>query len=159
MKFLEYLFRGVGLLASLALLIIAVVVILYACIDGLYFIGKILSFSATEADLITKTLKVVDLILLGFSIFIASVGIYELFVKPLANLPPWLQVHDLDTLKSMLLKVAIVVLGISFLGRAVTWNGQDDLLNYGLAVAAVVIALSYFLGMKLKKEEDKEEKN
>ena len=153
MKLLEYLFRGVGLLASLALLILGLAVIIYASVDGLYVIGKIVSFSATEADLIAKTLKVVDLILLGFSIFIASVGIYELFVKPLENLPAWLQVHDLDTLKAMLLKVAIVVLGISFLGRAVTWNGQDDLLNYGLAIAAVVVALSYFLGIKLKKEE------
>ena len=90
-----------------------------------------------------------DLILLSLSIFIASFGIYELFVKPIATLPNWMQVKDLDALKAMLIKIVVVVMGISFMGKIITWDGREDLLHYGLTIAAVIIALSYFLNVKI----------
>jgi len=46
--------------------------------------------------------------------------IFELFVHPIQDLPEWLKVSNFDNLKSMLVKVIIVVMGISFMGRAVT---------------------------------------
>ncbi len=48
----------------------------------------------------------------------------------------------------MLVKTIIVVLGISFMGRAVTWEGEEGLLSYGIAIGAVVVALSVFLSVK-----------
>ena len=36
----------------------------------------------------------------------------------------------------------------SFMGRAVTWDGQANLFNYGIAIASVILALSYFLSTK-----------
>ncbi|WP_259115168.1 YqhA family protein, partial [Salinibacter ruber] len=86
--------------------------------------------------------------LLGFSVLIASVGIYELFVGVLPNMPDWLRMEDLDALKGVLVKTIIVVLGISFMGRAVTWEGEEGLLSYGIAIGAVVVALSVFLSVK-----------
>jgi uncharacterized membrane protein YqhA len=93
-------------------------------------------------------MTVVDLFLLGFSVLIASVGIYELFVGALPNLPSWLRMEDLESLKGVLIKTVIVVLGISFMGRAVTWEGEEPLLDYGVAIGAVVAALSFFLSVK-----------
>jgi hypothetical protein len=38
-----------------------------------------------------------------------------------------------------------VVLGIAFLGQAVTWDGQRDLLGFGTATALVIAALAFHL--------------
>ena len=99
-------------------------VTIYAFVDGFYVIKTILQFSTAEDRVIYKAMGIVDLVLLSFSIFIASIGIYELFVKPIENLPEWIQVKDLDSLKAMLIKVIIVVMGISFMGNVVTWDGK-----------------------------------
>ncbi|MEL6140723.1 MAG: YqhA family protein [Bacteroidota bacterium] len=152
MKILELLFRGIGVTASLSLFILGLAVMLYTFVEGFHVIGKILEFTEGEDSVIYSAMGIVDLILLSFSIFIASVGIYELFVSPIRDLPKWLQVDNLDALKSMLLKVVIVVMGISFMGRVVTWNGESNLLHYGLAIGAVTLALSYFLSVKNHKE-------
>ncbi len=60
-------------------------------------------------------------------------------------LPEWLVVHDLDELEDKLAQVVVVVLGIAFLGQAVTWDGQRDLLGFGVATALVIAALSFHL--------------
>ena len=93
-------------------------------------------------------MSLLDLILLSFSIFITSIGIFELFVHPVKDLPEWLQVKNFDDLKGMLVKVINVDMGLSFMGRSVTWDGQANLLNFGIAIASVILALSYFLSTK-----------
>ncbi|MEO0639373.1 MAG: YqhA family protein [Bacteroidota bacterium] len=150
MKLLEYLFRGTGIVASIGLFFLGIAVGAYALISSVELIQDIVFLSATKEKLIYQTMEIMDLILLGFSIFIASIGIYELFVQPLKNFPAWIQVLDLDTLKGMLIKVVIVVMGISFMGKVVTWDGEQDLMNFGIAVSAVIFALSYFLNVKIK---------
>ncbi|MBX2876719.1 MAG: YqhA family protein [Saprospiraceae bacterium] len=148
MKALEYIFRGIGIIASLCLFVLGVAVLLYTFMEGALVIGKILKFSTTEDTVIYSAMGVVDLVLLSFSIFIAAIGIYELFVNPIERLPQWLQVQDLDALKSMLVKVIILVMGISFMGRVVTWDGDENLLNFGVAIGVVILALAYFLNVK-----------
>jgi uncharacterized membrane protein YqhA len=135
-------------MASLGLFLLALVVMVYAFVEGGFVVAEILQFSGSEQTVIYDTMTVVDLFLLGFSVLIASVGIYELFVGVLPNMPEWLRMEDLESLKGVLIKTVIVVLGISFMGRAVTWDGQESLLYYGVAIGAVVAALSFFLSVK-----------
>ncbi|MEL7063109.1 MAG: YqhA family protein, partial [Bacteroidota bacterium] len=97
MKLLEYLFRGTGIVASIGLFFLGIAVGAYALISSVELIQDIVFLSATKEKLIYQTMEIMDLILLGFSIFIASIGIYELFVQPLKNFPAWIQVLDLDT--------------------------------------------------------------
>ena len=148
MKLMKYLFRGIGLTSSLSLFVLGLATTIYAFVEGYHVIDEILKFSSSEAHVISDAMSLLDLILLGFSIFITSIGIFELFVHPVKDLPEWMQVKNLDDLNSMLVKVIIVVMGISFMGRAVTWDGQANLLNYGIAIASVILALSYFLSTK-----------
>lgn len=150
MKLLEYLFRGIGILASISLFFLGLAVTIYTFAEGFQVVKKILEFSTEEQKVIYSAMGILDLILLSFSIYIAAVGIYELFVKPIENLPAWVQVKDLDALKSMLIKIVIVVMGISFMGRVVTWDGNENILYYGLSIAGVMFALSYFLKVKVK---------
>jgi uncharacterized membrane protein YqhA len=97
-------------------------------------------------------IEVVDVFLLGTIFYIVALGLYELFIEEGVGLPPWLVIRDLDDLKSKLIGVVIVVLGVLFLGQVVTWDGQRDLLRFGVAIAIVIIALTYFLGQRAKKD-------
>jgi hypothetical protein len=56
----------------------------------------------------------------------------------------------------MLIKVIVLVMGVSFTGRIVTWDGETDLLGYGIGIGVVTLALSYFLKVKSGKEEEEE---
>ena len=46
---------------------------------------------------------------------------------------------------------------VSFMGRVVTWDGEKSLLDYGLAIGAVVAALSFFLSVKSEADKVKAE--
>jgi uncharacterized membrane protein YqhA len=63
-------------------------------------------------------------------------------------LPEWLTINNLDDLKNKLIAVVIVVLGVLFLGQVVSWDGKTDLLGYGVSIALVIAALTYFLAQK-----------
>jgi len=105
-----------------------------------------------EEEIILKALKAVDLVLLGVVFYIIGVGLFELFITQIENLPEWLSIKNIDELKGMLIKVVIVVMGVSFTGRIVTWNGETDLLGYGIGLGIVIFALSFFL--KVKKDDE-----
>jgi uncharacterized membrane protein YqhA len=67
------------------------------------------------------------------------------------QLPAWLTIRDLDDLKDKLTGVVILVMGVLFLGQAVTWDGERDLLPYGAAIALVIAALTFFLAHRGRK--------
>ncbi|MEM8523819.1 MAG: YqhA family protein [Bacteroidota bacterium] len=151
-----------GLLLKFAALISVVGVILLALgIFGYSFyeifkvIKTILFEYSEEGEIVLKALKSIDLVLLGVVFFIIGTGLFELFIKPIDNLPGWFHMKNIDELKAMLIKVVIVVMGVSFTGRIVTWDGETDLLGYGIGLGVVVLALSYFLKIKIVEEEKK----
>jgi len=101
-------------------------------------------------SLVLSAIELVDLFLLATVLFVIAIGLYELFIDDNLPLPAWLEIHTLDDLKDKLIGVVIVVMGVLFLGQAISWDGQRDLLGFGAAIALVVAALTYFLGQKLK---------
>lgn len=103
---------------------------------------------ATTKALILDAIELVDLFLLGIALYVIALGLYELFIDQSLPLPPWLVIRDLDDLKGKLLGVVIVILAVLFLGQAITWDGERDLLGFGAAIALVIAALTYFLGQK-----------
>lgn len=74
-----------------------------------------------------------------------ALGLYELFIDNTLKLPEWLQIRTFDDLKNKLVGVVLVVLAVLFLGHVVAWDGSRDLLGFGLAIAAVIAALTFFL--------------
>ena len=96
-------------------------------------------------ELAVEFIKLIDIFLLGTVLYIVGLGLYELFVDPTLPLPKWLIINDLDHLKEKLVGVIIVLLGVNFLGAVVSWDGESDILQLGLAVALVVGALSFVL--------------
>lgn len=113
------------------------------------------AFSRDIAPEHAKTLAVefielIDLFLLGTVLYIVALGLYELFIDDKLPMPRWLLIRDLDDLKDKLLGVVIVLLGVTFLGKVVTWNGDTAIVYFGAAIAAVIAALGGFVAITRK---------
>jgi uncharacterized membrane protein YqhA len=100
-----------------------------------------------KEELMLATIKLLDLVLLATVLYIMAIGLYGLFIDSRLPVPPWLRIDDIDALKHRLTGVVITVLGVVFLEHAISWDGQRDLLPFGAAVAAVVLALTCFLAV------------
>jgi len=147
-----YLLKGLSLIAVIGILALATGVFIYSFFEIYKVLHTLTLESASNEEIILKAMKAIDLVLLGVVFFVMGVGLFELFVGAVDNLPEWLVIKDIDQLKSMLVKVIIVVLGVSFCGKIVTWNGETDLMGFGLALGAVIFALSFFLKVKAGKD-------
>lgn len=101
-----------------------------------------------KEEVILASIKLVDVVLLATVLHIVSIGLYGLFIDDRLPVPGWLRIGNIDSLKQKLSGVVVTVLGVVFLEQAISWNGERELLPFGLAVAAVIVALSYFLGVR-----------
>ena len=90
-------------------------------------------------------IEMTDVFLLGTVLFIVSFGLYQLFVQPDLPVPPWLKIDHLDQLTERLVEVVGVLLSVTFLAFAVEEFGEANLLEFGVAVAVVIGALSLLL--------------
>ncbi len=139
-------------LAVLGIITLAIGIYFYSFYEIAEVIKTIVVGKPEEGEVILKSLKAIDSVLIGVVFFIIGLGLFELFIGSIDNLPEWLHIENMDQLKTMLIKVIVLVMGVSFTGRIVTWDGSDDLLGYGIGLAAVVLALSFFLKVKSKEE-------
>jgi uncharacterized membrane protein YqhA len=148
--------RYLIIIAVVGTLIAATALLIYGFVETVHVVTE----AASKGDVSSKGAKslalsfieLVDLFLLATVFYIVALGLYELFIDDQIAVPSWLEIHDLDDLKSKLIGVVIVVLGVLFLGQVVTWNGERDLLGFGAAIALVIGALTYFLSTRTKKD-------
>lgn len=141
--------KGIAFIAVIGILLLAIGVFFYS-FHEIYQVGKAIFSDAKEGEVVLKALKAVDVVLLGIIFFITAAALYELFIDPIDNMPSWFRMENIDQLKAMLIKVVIVVMGVSFTGKVVTWDGETDLMGYGLGLGAVILSLSYFLKVKMQ---------
>lgn len=95
-------------------------------------------------DTIVDVLTAVDAILLGTVLLVIGYGLYELFVDTKLEVPDWLQVRDLDDLKSKLIGVVVAIIAVVFVGVFVDANRASDVVSYGLGAGALVAGLALF---------------
>lgn len=95
-------------------------------------------------DTIVDVLTAVDAILLGTVLLVIGYGLYELFIDTEIKVPEWLQVRDLDDLKSKLIGVVVAIIAVVFVGVFVDSNRADEVLSYGLGAGALVAGLAVF---------------
>jgi uncharacterized membrane protein YqhA len=93
---------------------------------------------------IVDVLTAVDAILLGTVLLVIGYGLYELFVDTRIEVPDWLQVKDLDDLKSKLIGVVVAIIAVVFVGVFVDSNRASDVVAYGVGAGALVAGLALF---------------
>jgi uncharacterized membrane protein YqhA len=136
-------FAVIGLFLSSATLLIYGVLLVFKTIWDTFH-----DLSLTTYDLEHLSVEFVlltDAFLLGSVLIIVALGLFQLFVDRNIPLPPWLQVSTLDELKAKLLGVTVVLVSVSFVGLVVEWDGNDNILEIGVSIAAVILAISAFL--------------
>jgi len=93
---------------------------------------------------IVDILTAVDAILLGTVLLVIGYGLYELFIDEDLDVPPWLQVQDLDDLKSKLIGVVVAIISVIFVGVFVDTARASDVISYGVGAGALVTGLAVF---------------
>jgi len=98
-------------------------------------------------ELLATFIEIIDIFLVATVFYIIALGLYELFIAK-APLPGWLRICNLDDLKSTLLGMIIIALAVLVLGAALTWDGTSAILEYGVAIAAGIAAISFYVWVK-----------
>lgn len=127
--------------ASLALMVYGAIET-WEFIDGL-FLSEHHRFDHDEALIVA--IELVDVFLLSTVVQVMSLGLYQLYFDQDMQVPKWLRIRTLDDLKSKLVGVAVTVLAVYFLGRAITYDGSIEILYLGAAATGIIFALTYFL--------------
>jgi uncharacterized membrane protein YqhA len=136
-----------SLVGSAALLVYEAFVIIDAVFETLVSgslspkIAKVLAVGLIEA---------LDVFLIAVVAQIIGLGLYVLFIDESLPLPAWLKISSLDDLKNHLVSSVIAVLAVLFMREAVAWDGQRDLLGFGVALALVIAVLTLYLKVKGK---------
>jgi uncharacterized membrane protein YqhA len=126
--------------------------------------NEIVNFNTDNAEgrhshierLAVNLIEITDVILLGTVLYIVALGLYQLFIDQNLTLPRWLKVNDLTDLKRDLIGVVVVLLGVSFLGEVVNWEGENDVLPLGAGIALVIAALGFILWLTPNKHDPDE---
>jgi uncharacterized membrane protein YqhA len=133
------------LLAVVGSFLASVAVLVYGVLTVIVTIRTTFSHNQLTAEgakhLSMECVEIIDLFLLGTVLYIIALGLYELFIDRSLPMPYWLHISTLDDLKDKLLDAVVVMLGVSFLGDVVTWEGRNNILALGAAIAVVVGSL------------------
>jgi uncharacterized membrane protein YqhA len=147
-----------ALAASLYLVYIPVVVLLLAGLGAFVYgtvlfvhsIRRIVDHPFPVGHHIGLFLLDVDLFLIGATLLISAVGLYELFIGeihrgPSTRLPGWLEMRDLNDLKGRVIAMIVLVVSVSFVEVVVDAPSGRQALELGGGVALVIVALTIFL--------------
>lgn len=149
--------RLVVLFGVLGLFLAAVTLLVYGSLLAVKTVWDTIALATLDLagleHLTVLFIRLTDAFLLGCVLIIVALGLYQLYIHENVPLPAWLQVTTLDELEAKLLGIVVVLLGVSFLGVVTEWKG-DSLLELGLSVGAVIIAIAVYLAIAHTDEPD-----
>ena len=135
---------GTGLISAVLFIygfILSISAILFAVIGFSFEIHAVQAFLA-------NAIEIIDIFLVATVFYLISMGLYELFIAK-APLPGWVEIRNLDDLKTKLLGLIVIALAVIFLGVALTPTQVIfNVLVFGAAVAIMIIAISAYLWVK-----------
>jgi uncharacterized membrane protein YqhA len=129
---------------SVASIIGALLLMAQGSISILMIVVDAVMSNAYLKETIVEVLTAVDAILLGTVLLVIGYGLYELFVDTRLEVPEWLEVRDLDDLKSKLIGVVVAIIAVVFVGVFVDVNRAADVVAYGVGAGALVAGLALF---------------
>lgn len=98
-----------------------------------------------DVELRIVLIEVVDTVLVATVLYVIAIGLYQLFVDSSISLPGWLQTHSLNDLELRLAGMSVTVVAVIFVTVALESHGNTNILGFGLATAAIIVALSLFI--------------
>ncbi len=139
--------RYVAVLGVISSLLLSMMLFILATIQAGLTISEImtviLSDEKSAKSFAISGIILADMFLIAAGLYIVATGLYELFIGDL-DLPSGLVVKSLDDLKDRIISIVVVVLIVTFLAEATSWDGTTNLLPYGIGVSAVILAMAAF---------------
>ena len=136
--------RYAVIVPSIASILGALLLMAQGSIEVVLVIMDAVLYDAYLKDTIVDVLTAIDAILLGTVLLVIGYGLYELFVDTRLEVPTWLQVADLDDLKSKLIGVVVAIIAVVFVGVFVDTNRAADVVAYGVGAGTLVAGLDLF---------------
>jgi uncharacterized membrane protein YqhA len=144
--------RLVMILGIAALLLASATLLVYGVVETIRHIVRLVMLdSEATSRIFLSSIKLIDLILLATIMQVVGIGLCSLFVSRNLPVPDWLRTTDVDELKYKLAGIVAVMLGVLFLEQVFSWGSDRDLMPLGIGIAAVILALSYFIGKRPEK--------
>lgn len=107
--------------------------------------------------LMIEAIQLIDLYLVAVVMYLIALGLFELFIDDRLDLPDWLEIHNMDDLKEILVSVIIAVMAVYFLSVVLSWDkGDTSILYLGGGIAVMIFALTYFISQKVYKVKSSE---
>ena len=149
--------RYIVIIAVLGSLLASFLVIVFAAWDIVRIAVEVIQEGVSDKSagkhVAVGAIELIELFLLGVVLYVIALGMYQLFIERDVYLPEWLEIRTLDNLKERLVSTVLVMLAVTFLGYAVTWDGSITIVGVGVAIGLVIAALAYTI--KLSKEIEK----
>ena len=136
--------RYIAIIPAIAAILGAILLMVQGSVAMMQVIIDVISDGTKLKITIVEVLTAVDAILLGTVLLVIGYGLYELFIDEDLEVPVWLQVHDLDDLKSKLIGVVVAIISVIFVGVYVDADRASDVISYGVGAGALVVGLAIF---------------
>ena len=137
-----------GIIASLALALALFVVVVGRSVGVVAEVPAAFTSATVAKLMLVECVELADVILLAVALYIIALGLFELFIAPVP-MPGWLTITSFDDLKSKLINIIVVALGVAFFGQVATWDNVANLLTLGVGIGAVIVALGVFGALRL----------
>lgn len=148
--------RFVAIGPVLGLLVGSIVLTILSLITTGQIVIETVHGELSTKELLVEFVELADIFLLAVVLYVMALGLYSLFISDDLPLPHWLEFHTLNDLKEKLIAIVGVALAVYFFGRVVGGDAPMNVLLEGLGIAAVIIALAYFMQHVLKKKKKDE---
>lgn len=139
--------RYLALLTVSITLMAAVVLYIYSSFTGLLAMWEVVVNGQADLNsaktLAVSLLKLVDFFFISIGLQIISSGVYRLFIKEDLSVPQVMMSESFSDLKLTLVRIITIVLLIDFVENAVDQGPSEELMQYGIAIAFVVAAVSW----------------
>ncbi len=141
--------RWVAVVPVVVLLASTVVAFVYAAYVAARTAHDVMTHALPAAPNVSDFLVVIDLFLVGATTLIAALGFYELFINAGDGrglvLPRWLEMRDLDDLKTRVVSMVVLVVAVTFVEVLVGLGRASEVLEVGVGAGAVIVALAIYV--------------
>ena len=143
-----------SIIAVIGMLIGAVVSIGVGVVKTVSMVYVAITTYKDAEQILYLLFEALDFFLVATALIVIAISLYELFIGVL-EVPDWMLVKDLTELKAKFTFVIIPVMAVKFVQKILKFEDSVDTLYYGLAIAAVTLALTAFNWASMKEKESK----
>jgi len=143
MKFLLERSRYLALIGIISLLVASFAAFAWGTIKTVTTTLLVAQTLGKDTAITIELIELIDIFLIATTILIFAASLYELFIGKL-DLPEWMLAHDLYELKTKLSSMIVLVMAVKYLQKLIEVKDGQELLQRGIAVAVVSVALIAF---------------